>query len=144
MRNIMNLYYRASYPDDPVELCKKVLSESLDETRKDILIFTIALNSEIIDGKKIEDSLDESLKPEFRKIYNMAYLVLNEWKTFIKSLLGKEQNLQNLYLSEDDLKKYGEHYLYKFAIGKNNIRRFEHKWRETVYHLSSWKMQSVI
>ncbi|MBI3815676.1 MAG: hypothetical protein HY279_14565 [Nitrospinae bacterium] len=143
----MNLYYRSSYPDDPVELCKRVLSEDLedfDKTKQDIFIFTIALNAEFIDGKKIENSLDESLKPEFIEVYNMAYLVLKVWKTFIKSILGKELKLPNLYLSLNDLKKYGEHHLYKFALGKNNIRRFEHKWRETVYHLSSWKMQSVI
>jgi hypothetical protein len=142
MVNIMNLYYRTAYPDEPVELCKTVLSEDLDETKHDILVYTIALNAEVIDGKKIEDSLDESLKPKFREVYNMAYLTLKVWKSFVKSLIDNEFELPNLYIKPDDL-KCGELYLYK-AVLLNNRWRFEHKWRETVWSLSKLKMQSAI
>lgn len=138
MRNIVNVinrYCATTFPDDPIKLSKDVLAHPEDMRVLELYPFYLAVNADFVDGKLIEASLPENLRPRFRDEYNMAFLFLKVWSHLVRDRAGREIILPNLYLDLGDNADdpYYLYNLYRIYLGK--LQRWaERRWKEIIEH----------
>lgn len=128
--NVINRYCATTFPDDPVELSKEVLTHPEDKRVLELYPFYLAVNADFIDGKAIELSLPEHIRPLFYKEYNKAYLFLRVWSYLVKYEKRKSLSLPNLYLKlNNESDKYYLYFLYRNYLGLQQ-NWMEGRWKE--------------